>query len=113
MLIERTAEAVNKILDVQDGTEGNVLRLVGTVTTETVTISQPAVSPGIGVDAAITELDPDNEDHWMPVVYYGENLQLDVDNTMLGVSYRGIYRISKSAGVSDNAFGVAYHEYFS
>jgi len=36
---------------------------VGEVTTETVTIYQPAVSPGIGLDVDITELDPDNDEH--------------------------------------------------
>jgi len=102
--INKTAAAVNRILRVSQYNRNGTLRIVGEITTETVTLHQPAVVVGVDVDALL----PDEASHWMPIKFEGVAYALDVDNTARGVPYTGVMLVKKSAGVAANAFGVEY-----
>jgi len=103
--INPTAAAVNRILRVSQYNRSGTLRLIGTVTTEKITLKQPAVV--VGVDG-VTALDPDNADHWTDTKFDGTTYTLDIDNTARGVPFTGVFLVAKEAGASDNAFGCEY-----
>jgi hypothetical protein len=103
--INPTAAAVNRILRVNKYNKDGTLRLIGTVTTEKVTIKQPAVV--VGIDG-VTELDPDNAAHWTDTTFDTETYTLDANNTARGVPYTGVWLVVKEAGAADNEFGVEY-----
>lgn len=103
--INPTAAAVNRILRITNTNKDGVLRLIGTVTTEKVIIKQPKVVVGVG---GVTDLDPDNADHWTATVFDGTAQVLDVDNTARAFPYTGVWLVSKEAGASSNAFGAEY-----
>jgi hypothetical protein len=107
MKIAKTADAVKALLHVTKYNKDGTLRLVGAVTTETVTLQQPAVTVGTG-DTEVAALDVDNDAHWMDIVFDGTTYVLDADNVARGVPFTGVMRLVKSAGVSANEFGVEY-----
>lgn len=103
--IAPTAEAVNRILRIDEYNLNGCLRLIGAVTDETVTIQQPKVH----VDGTtLSALDPNNADHWMDLKYDGDTFVLDANNTSRGFPFRGVWLVKKSAGTSSAEFGVEY-----
>jgi len=85
--------------------EAYLMQYGGTVTTEKITLKQPAVVVGVN---GVTALDKDNASHWTDTKFDGTTYTLDVDNTARGVPFTGVFLVAKEAGVSSNAFGCEY-----
>lgn len=96
MVLEISASAEKKSFATL-GTTG-VLSIVGLVTTETVAIEIPRVdSPNVSTDA-----------HWTALMQDDAAVTLRAGHNVVRIPGKLLVRLNKDAGVSSNAYGVAW-----